>query len=91
MQLRGLFSDKPAWLDHIGQPQRIMKISDSGMGSHVLRGLFSDKRTIIKHHGLGVSIIENLCHGKISLSMKLAVQASKNLSVRPKTIQAAAA
>jgi len=37
-----LFSDKPAWLDQIGQPQPTMKIPDSGMGRPCYPG-FSDK------------------------------------------------
>jgi hypothetical protein len=39
-------SDKPAWLDHIGRPQQIMKIRHCGMVSLLLRGYFQ-----INQHG----------------------------------------
>jgi len=42
-----LFSDKPAWLDQIGQPQPTMKIPDSGIGRPCYPG-FSDKRTFFQ-------------------------------------------
>ncbi len=41
--LRELFTDKPAWLDHIGQPQRIMKGVTSGMAPPVPSWRLADK------------------------------------------------
>jgi hypothetical protein len=35
-----VFSEKPAWLDQVGQPQQTMKICHFGMVGPVLRGDF---------------------------------------------------
>ena len=74
MSLLPVIVDKPAWLDHNGRPQQTMKISDSGMGSHVLRGRFSDKKMMtilttpkiqfVERQGIAIRTVEEQAHAE---------------------------